>query len=121
MKHILVVDDDALMLSVIQRALPQFRVTLAQDGETALALASQIGNIDLLITDYLMPSMTGDELLGRLRETRPGLKALLVTGHGEILSRELAGWWETEAHLSKPFRIDELREAVNRLIGPPVP
>jgi len=118
-KHILVVDDDALTLSLIERALPEFRVTSAQDGETALALASQFASLDLLITDYLMPSMTGDELLGRLRETKPGLKALLVSGHGEILARELAGWWEKEAHLSKPFRVDVLRETVIRLIGPP--
>ncbi len=71
-KRILVLDDDALTLAVIERALPDYRVTVAPDGDTALVLASQLGTIDLVITDYLMPSMTGDELIGRLRGTAAG-------------------------------------------------
>jgi len=116
-KHILVVDDDALMLKTIERALPEYRVTVAPDGDMALALASQIGRIDLVITDYLMPSMTGDELIGRLRELRPGLKALVVTGHGDILSKNDPGWWAAHAHLAKPFQIAALRDVVSQLIA----
>ena len=119
MKHILIVDDDALMLTLIGRALPDYRLTLARDGDEALAAAGQ-SRIDLLITDYLMPSMTGDELLGRLRETQPDMKALIVTGHGPVLAGEVPEWWQSEAHLDKPFRIDALREAVIDLIGLPV-
>jgi CheY-like chemotaxis protein len=96
-KHILVVDDDALVLAVVERALPEYRVTVAPDGDTALTLASQLGTIDLVITDYLMPSMTGDEVIGRLRELRPGLKALVMTGHGDILSRDDPDWWKLPA------------------------
>jgi CheY-like chemotaxis protein len=118
-KHILIVDDDALLLALMTRALPDYRLSIARDGDEALALASQ-GKIDLLITDYLMPSMTGDELLGRLREQRPDLKALIVTGHGPVLAGELPEWWRREAHLDKPFRVDALREAVIDLIGLPI-
>lgn len=118
-KHILLVDDDALMLSLMSRALPDFQLTVARDGGEALAIASQLP-IDLLITDYLMPSMTGDELIGRLRERRPDLKVLIVTGHGDVLANENLDWWHTEAHLAKPFRVDALREAVIRLIGLPL-
>jgi len=118
-KHILIVDDDALMLSLMSRALPDFRLTVARDGDEALAIASQLP-VDLLITDYLMPSMTGDELIGRLRERRPNLKVLIVTGHGQVLAKENPDWWHSEAHLDKPFAIDALREAVIRLIGLPV-
>jgi len=64
-----------------------------------------------------MPEMTGDELLGRLRERRPNLKALVVTGHGEVLAREVPDWWNGEAHLTKPFTLAALRGAVERLIG----
>ena len=119
MKHILIVDDDALVLSLMGRALPEFRLTIARDGDEALAIASQLP-VDLLITDYLMPSMTGDELIGRLRERRPNLKVLIVTGHGEVLAVENPEWWQSEAHLNKPFKIDTLREAVIGLIGLPV-
>ena len=117
-KHILIVDDDALMLSMMSKALPGFRLSLARNGDEALAIASQLP-IDLLITDYLMPSMMGDELIGRLREGRPHLKVLIITGHGQVLAKENSDWWHSEAHLNKPFSIDALREAVTRLIGEP--
>ncbi len=118
MQHILVVDDDALLLSLMAKALPGYRVTLARDGDEALHAADHQIALDLLITDYLMPEMTGDELLGRLRERRPSLKALVVSGHGDILERELPHWWRAEAHLSKPFTLAALRQAVETLIGP---
>ena len=119
MKHILLVDDDTLVLALMSRALPDFNLTVARDGDEALAIASQ-HRVDLLITDYLMPSMTGDELIGRLRERRPELKVLVVTGHGQVLAREVPDWWQSEAHLAKPFRVDALREAVISLIGLPL-
>ncbi len=59
------------------------------------------------------------KLLGRLRERRPRLKALVITGHGDILEREVPEWWRSEAHLAKPFTLAALREAVARLIGEP--
>jgi FixJ family two-component response regulator len=64
-----------------------------------------------------MPSMLGDELIARLRERRPNLKALVITGHGTVLAGELPEWWKTQPHLAKPFTLTALREAVVRLIG----
>ena len=118
-KHILVVDDDALMLSVIGRALQDYEVTLARDGDEALRLTAPGMRLDLLITDYLMPAMMGDELLGRIRERRPSLKALVISGHGGLLEREMPDWWRAQPHLEKPFAISALRDLVVRLIGPP--
>jgi CheY-like chemotaxis protein len=105
------------MLALIAKALPDYDVALARDGAEALSAAERNGALDLVITDYLMPEMTGDELLGHLRERRPGLKALVVTGHSDILERELPDWWRAEAHLAKPFTLAALREAVEGLIG----
>lgn len=118
-KHILVVDDDALMLSMIGRALQDYEVTLARDGDEALRLTAPGMRLDLLITDYLMPAMMGDELLGRIRERRPSLKALVISGHGGLLEREMPDWWRAQPHLEKPFAISALRDLVVRLIGPP--
>jgi CheY-like chemotaxis protein len=103
---------------MMSRALPGFRLTVARDGDEALAIASQLP-VDLLITDYMMPSMMGDELVGRLREGQPTLKVLVVTGHGQVLAQEIPEWWHSEAHLNKPFTVDALREAVISLIGQP--
>jgi CheY-like chemotaxis protein len=120
LKRILVVDDDALTLQVIARALEGYEVTVARDGDEALRLAAPGSRIDLLITDYLMPTMMGDELLGLIRERRPSLKTLVITGHSEILERELQEWWAGQPHLTKPFTIAALRDTVTRLIGPAV-
>lgn len=116
MKHILVVDDDQSVLKMLTRALSAYDLTIARGGSEALLLAGQC-EPDLLITDYLMPEMTGDELIARMRKLRPRLKALVITGHGDVLDRELPHWWQSEAHLAKPFRIQALREVVTTLIG----
>jgi DNA-binding NtrC family response regulator len=118
-KHVLIVDDDGLLLSLLDRALAGFQVTTAQNGEEALHVFQPGVRIDLLITDYLMPSMLGDELLGRVRERRPSLKALVITGYGETLAREAPDWWTRQEHLQKPFTMKALRETVIRLIGAP--
>ena len=114
MKNVLIADDDLSVLALIARALPEYRIIAARNGFEALALASQLADCDLLITDYLMPMMTGDELAGRLRAARPTVKTLLVTGHTAFVDTRSCG---TDAHLSKPFRPGELREAVASLIG----
>lgn len=118
MKHILVVEDDASVLRAFEAALRDFRLTLARDAYEALAAAKQVAWLDLIITDYLMPTIAGDELVGRVREHHPRIKALIVTGHGDILDQEAPDWWTREAHLSKPFDATTLKAAVTRLIGP---
>lgn len=120
MKHILVVDDDHAIVQMLIRALNTYELSVAHDGAEALELASH-REPDLLITDYLMPEMTGDELIARLRAEWPGLKALIITGHGDMLESEAPDWWQREIHLSKPFRIQALREAVASLLDQPSP
>jgi len=119
MKHILVVDDEPGMLSLLSRVLSamRYRVTAAPGGPAALATLGS-DQVDLLVTDYRMPDMNGRELIAALRAQRPGLKALVVTGlpprDGE--DRE---WWDEQPHLGKPFSPRSLQNAVVRLIGPP--
>ena len=57
MKHILVADDDMGILSLVAKVLAGYRLLTAYCGEEALAAASRAGRLDLLVTDYLMPSM----------------------------------------------------------------
>jgi CheY-like chemotaxis protein len=116
MPHILLVDDDSAVMRVLIKALAAYRLTVACDGVEALRVIGA-ESVDLVVTDYLMPNMTGDELIGRLRVDRPALKALVITGHGDILDRERQPWWETERHLAKPFGIADLAAAVTELLG----
>ncbi len=112
MKRILIVDDDGSVLEMLTRALSTtYEVASARNGVEALAIVAE-RPIDLLVTDYLMPSMTGDELMLRLRELRPELKMLMVTGHGDVFDRERPDWWKDVHHLGKPFRIQTLRDTV---------
>lgn len=115
-KRILLVDDDVSVLNLLTRALTAYDLTVAHDGAEALAAANG-RPVDLLITDYLMPAMTGDELIARLRENRPDLKCLVITGHGDLLDRESPDWWRGVEHLAKPFRIQTLREAVETILA----
>jgi CheY-like chemotaxis protein len=118
-KRILIVDDDSSVLSFLQRALRGYNVRIARDPDEALTVASNLASLDLLITDYLMPSMTGDELVARVREKRPRIKVLILTAHSDILDAEGAAWWANEAHLGKPLEMQNLRDMVKRLIGAP--
>jgi DNA-binding NtrC family response regulator len=118
-KHILVVDDDSSILSIATRALAGYRISVARDPTEALSLASQAVSLDLLITDFLMPSMTGSELVARILELRPGVQVMVLTGHGNILEHEHPPGWDSAVHLPKPVDIDVLRATVARLIGPP--
>jgi DNA-binding NtrC family response regulator len=118
-KRILVVDDDPLMGEIVAKALGDYEVLIVYSGDEALAVAAADQSIDLVITDYLMPSMMGDELLGRLREWYPSLKSLVMTGHGDVLRREDADWWLAQPSLAKPFTISALRDSVSQLIGSP--
>jgi len=119
LKRILIVDDDSSVLNFLQRALGGYTVVAARDPDEALHAATTIASLDLLITDFLMPSMTGAELVARIREQRPGLNVLILTAHSDILDAEGQAWWANEAHLGKPLEIRQLREVVAKLIGPP--
>jgi DNA-binding NtrC family response regulator len=112
------VEDDSSVLSAFMSALREFRLSVARDPHEALMLADNISRLDLVITDYLMPSMTGEELVARVRERHPSVKALIVTGHGDILDQEAPEWWTREAHLTKPFSATTLKNAIASLIGP---
>ena len=118
MRHILLVDDDRSVLQFLGHALsPEYHLTVARDGFEALAAAERAVHIDLLITDYLMPSMLGDELIARVRERQPGLQVLVMTGHSGVLDGEAALWWQSHPHLDKPFHVETLRQRVSALIG----
>ena len=120
MKRILVVDDDQDVLRLVSIALSDYNVTVAHDAHEA-RLAAQIARPDLLITDYMMPAMLGDELIGRLRHLWPDLKALILSAHAAILEQEGDPLWQTEAWLMKPFSVIALRDKVKELLATAAP
>ena len=83
----------------------------ATNGREALEIANDLPGLDLLVTDIVMPSMTGPELVRRLRVTRPNLRVLFLSGYPEDVPVG-AG----DGFLQKPFSGAQLAQAVRRLM-----
>jgi CheY-like chemotaxis protein len=107
LKHILIVDDEEAVGYVIQRYLTikGYRVSVAYSGEQAL-LAFRAERPDLVITDYKMPGMHGDELLHRLRALDPALPAIMISANPIDVGPVLAG----VAFFAKPVSLEILAE-----------
>jgi CheY-like chemotaxis protein len=116
---ILVVDDEASLRSVMRRTLLRagFEVLLAEDGARALALASShAGHIDLLLTDVVMPGLSGPELARRLREERPEIGVLFVSGYSFEENVPAPDAASGTAYLAKPFDSTTLTAKVHHLL-----
>ena len=114
----LVVDDEEPVRRFVDRVLREcgYRTALAGDGPEAIVVAATLGSFDLLVTDMMMPQMTGDELARRLRQTEPDLKVLYLTGFSDRLFAEKVSLWVDEAFLEKPCSVKGLVEAVSMLM-----
>lgn len=116
-QQVLVVDDDPLMLEVLTRILKHenFELLTAGSGPEAIERLSD-GAIDLLITDFHMPEMTGPMLADVLRQRMPGLKVLYQTGFSDGLFDGRPELGASEAFLEKPFTSSGLREAARLVL-----
>ena len=114
---VLVVDDEPGIRQIARRILEDggYEINEAEGGLEAIALLAQGHPLDLLIADLDMPGLGGDEMVRRIRATRPDLKVLYVTGHIDRLM-DARPLWEGEAFLEKPFNPVGLREAVALLL-----
>jgi CheY-like chemotaxis protein len=111
--HILLAEDEVLIALMFQDALEVegHRVSVAHDGIEALEVDEQ-DPAEVLVTDLAMPCMGGRELLERLRERRPGLPALVVSGYpGEF---EIAT--EMTVLLPKPVSPKVLTKRLTQLL-----
>jgi len=107
---ILAVDDDELVLGNTVAMLEDLghQVFAASSGPQALVVMAAHPEIDLVVTDYAMPRMTGLQLARRIAEQRGGAPVLLTTGYAEIPEGEDAGL----PRISKPFTQADLARGV---------
>jgi CheY-like chemotaxis protein len=116
---ILVVEDDEAVRGLVCRVLESagYNVLLATRPSEAELLLAQAQNVDLLLSDVVMPEMSGFELAARLRNTRPDLRTLFISGNAYVASSST----HSEAELlKKPFAPTELTLAVRRTLDAPV-
>jgi CheY-like chemotaxis protein len=113
---ILLVEDERPVRSSLRRLLERhgYRVLEASNGQDALGLVAARGTeIDLVLSDMVMPGMGGTELAGRLRNSSPAIPVLLMTGYTEeAITR--AGDRPLDEHIiEKPFTLHTMLEKVN--------
>jgi CheY-like chemotaxis protein len=117
-RTIVVVEDDGLVRELIHRVLlgAGYTTLNAQNGQEALELlAAHPGNVDIILTDLVMPQMGGRELIDRLRLQWPSLKVLGMSGYTDRVVARHGIIQSCDAFLQKPFtprillqRIDEV-------------
>src|SRR5467141_4069560 len=96
-----------------------YTVIEAHDGAEALQLAeTHEGAIGLLITDMVMPGMSGQELAGRLQQKRAGLQTLYMSGYSERAAAESAQGDSSIRLLTKPFSRSALLRTVYEILNP---
>jgi two-component system, cell cycle sensor histidine kinase and response regulator CckA len=116
---VLLVEDQPEVRQIARRMLQQhgYAVLEARDGAEALAIhAQQAGRIHALVTDVIMPGMSGRELAEQLTGRQPGLPVLFLSGHtgDAVLRRGVCE--ENVAFLAKPFAPDELARKVREVL-----
>ena len=120
-RRVLVVDDETVIRQVVARHLRGlgFQVRTAADGRDALRVHEEWGiEIDLLLTDVVMPHMDGLELAESLRGRQPGVRVLYISGYSEeALNRHSIDLEEVDL-VAKPFGLTTLTEAIEDILSP---
>jgi two-component system cell cycle sensor histidine kinase/response regulator CckA len=116
---ILVIEDEDALRELMVHILRScgYRVLKAADGRSAIALNLQYAShIDLVLSDVIMPGMSGPEVTRQLKADRPGLKVLYVTGYAERERLEEDALGYGTRVLSKPFLPDTLLRVIRKVL-----
>jgi CheY-like chemotaxis protein len=115
-RRILVVDDEPFVCDAVKMMLnfDGHVVETANNGKEALALFDQ-GQFDLVITDFAMPSMKGDELAAAIKARAPNQPVVMITAYAEMLQTAGHPLKGVDAVISKPFLLENLREAIAKV------
>lgn len=112
---VLIIDDETSFTEELHEFLVKagYECLEATTGEEGLALL-KIREIDLLILDVLLPGMNGLEVLKKVKEQYPGMEVIIVSGHGDIDTVIHAMRLGAIDYLRKPFRLIDIRMAIER-------
>ena len=118
MARILVAEDNAAVREFVERSLTHFghEVVSVADGGAALACLNR-DKFDLLITDIVMPVMDGVALALKASATAPDMPVLMMTGYANERQRAYNLQELIADVLDKPFSLEDLNTAVNRVLS----
>ena len=110
---ILIVEDEAMVRTVAERALARhgYNVLVAENGEAALEILGREDKVDLMISDVVMPTMDGPTTVRAARKMHPDLPILFISGYAEEQLRKSIDI-PNVAFLAKPFSVLQLAETV---------
>lgn len=112
--HVLVVDDEPAVRDVLQDLITSlgYHATTADGGQSALQLLTK-GNIDLVITDLMMPQMNGWQLLKRIKQQTPTLPVIVLTGYISQEGEAMLTSNQTDGYLVKPVDRAKLQKTLD--------
>ncbi len=117
MKTIIVIDDDKMILMILKQTLTKegYRVLTVESGEEGIAMLAT-SNADLVLTDYMMPGMSGIEVLNIIKQNQPLLPIIMLTGHGDVALTIKAIQLGAIDFIEKPIHSKELIEVIKRTL-----
>ncbi len=118
-ERILLVDDETSILDLGVKALGRmgYKVTAERDSMSALEIfLSNPGGFDLIITDYTMPNLTGEELIAQVRQIRTEMPIILSTGFSEKVTENTKSELGVEI-IMKPYGLRQLAEAIRKALA----
>jgi CheY-like chemotaxis protein len=119
-KRVLIVDDALELGRLLKATLNSLdntiEITVAPSAEDAFLETSR-QKIDLLVTDFRLPGMSGAELVKRIRQTQPGIKVILITGVSETQMPEEGKNLIVDYYLKKPMEIADFLSASKKCLG----
>ena len=122
-KRVLVADDDVDVCALLEQVLrPLCDVTTVHDAETALKFLERDVPYDAIVSDFMLPGISGVEFVARVRGTegRGRVPILIISGHDASEIGAAARAAGADAFLDKPFTLAQLRAAVGSLLAPPI-
>jgi CheY-like chemotaxis protein len=121
--RVLIVEDQPEVAKLVQRLIEPagYAITVATDALTAVTQVAAGGRPDLLITDVVMPSMTGPELANALRTHHPDLPVLYMSGYTAASLGPQLNLDDNSMLIEKPFTRSTLLSAIKSLCGPQPP
>ncbi len=117
---VLIVEDEAPVRMLAARALRQrgYQVTEADNPSAALALLLDMDvEVDVVVSDVVMPDMDGPTLVDRVRDKRPDMGVVFMSGYAEDMFGGEGRVRETDIFLTKPFALRELASAVKQALN----
>lgn len=121
--RVLVADDDPEICTLIKTILSKgpYEITVCNDAESALVHMQRDAPYDILISDFMLPGISGIELITQVRQnaTTARMPIVMISGHSNYAMDARAKTAGADAFLNKPFTLLQLRTTVHDLVTDP--